>query len=107
MLYASRRLRKVRRGIPLSPEEQTLRAAGPALAALCDVLRSNARGGRRSVLRLHRIWMDYPGDAVESSVARALEFGQSDLTAIERMVLKSLHGDFFRLPTPNPDDTHG
>ena len=92
---------------PPSPEEQALRAAGPALAALCDVLRSNVRGGRRSVLRLHRIWMDYPEDAVESAVARALEFGQSDLAAIERMVLKSLHGNFFRLPTPNPDDAHG
>lgn len=84
-----------------------MRAAGPALAALCDVLRSNARGGRRSVLRLYRICMDYPEDAVESAVARALEFGQSDLTAIERMVLKGLHGDFFRLPTPNLDDSHG
>lgn len=92
---------------PPSHEEEVVRAAGPALAALCDVLRSNARGGRRSVLRLYRICMDYPEDAVESAVARALEFGQSDLTAIERMVLKGLHGDFFRLPTPNLDDSHG
>lgn len=92
---------------PPSPEELALRAGGPALTALCDALRSNARGGRRSVLRLHRMWIDYPDGAVESAARRALEFGQSDLGTIERMVLKTLHGDFFRLPTPNMDDPHG
>ena len=92
---------------PPSTEEHALRAAGPALAALCDALRRNAAGGRRSVLRLHRMWIDYPDGTVESAVARALAFGQSDLATIERMVVKSLHGEFFRLPTPNPDTSHG
>lgn len=92
---------------PPSPEELALRAAGPALAALCDALRINPARGRRSVLRLHRMWLDYPDNAVESAVARALSFGQSDLATIDRMILKSLHGDFFRLPTPNPDNPHG
>lgn len=85
---------------PPSAEELALRAAGPALAALCDALRVNPASGRRSVLRLHRMWLDYPEGAVESAVARALEYRQSDLAAIERMVLKSVHGDFFRLPQP-------
>ncbi len=92
---------------PPSAEELALRAAGPALAALCDALRINPASGRRSVLRLHRMWLDYPDDAVESAVARALQFGQSDLATIDRMILKSLHGEFFRLPTPNPDDLNG
>ena len=92
---------------PPSLEEIALRAAGPALAALCDALRINAAGGRRSVLRLHRMWLDYPDDAVEAAVVRALQFGQCDLATIDRMVLKSLHGDFFRLPTPTPDDPNG
>lgn len=92
---------------PPSPEERVLRAAGPALSALCDALRANAIGGRRSVLRLHRMWLDYPDGAVEAAVSRALEFGQCDLAVIERLVLKSLHGDFFRLPTPTSDDPHG
>lgn len=85
---------------PPSPEELALRAAGPALAALCDALRVNPASGRRSVLRLHRMWLDYPDGVVESAVARALEYRLSDLAAIERMVLKSVHGDFFRLPQP-------
>jgi hypothetical protein len=53
------------------------------------------------------MWLDYPDDAVESAVARALQFGQSDLATIDRMVLKRLHGDFFRLPTPTQDDPNG
>ena len=92
---------------PPSSEELALRGAGPALAALCDALRANARGGRRSVLRLHRMWLEYPDGAVEAAVTRALQFGQSDVGTIDRMVLKSLHGDFFRLPPPNPDNPHG
>lgn len=92
---------------PPSPEELALRAAGPALAALCDALRRNAAAGRRSVVRLHRMWLEYPDGAVETAVTRALAFGQSDLGVIERMVLKNLHGDFFRLPTPDPDAPHG
>ena len=92
---------------PPSGEELALRAASPALAALCDALRANALGGRRSVLRLHRMWLEYPDGAVEAAVTRALQFGQSDVATIDRMVLKSLHGDFFRLPNPNPDDPDG
>ena len=92
---------------PPSPEELALRAAGPSLAALCDALRINASGGRRSVLRLHRMWLEYPDGAVEAAVTRALQFGQSDLATIDRMILKSLHGEFFRIPTPNPDDPNG
>lgn len=92
---------------PPSAEELVLRAAGPALAALCDALRANAIGGRRSILRLHRMWLDYPDGALESAVSHALAFSQCDLAVIERLVLRSLHGDFFRLPTPTPDDPHG
>ncbi len=88
---------------PPSPEEVALRAAGPALAALCDALRKLPARGRRAVLRLHRIWLDYPTEAVEPAVARALDFGLVDLERIERMVLKNLHGDFFRLPLEDHD----
>jgi transposase len=91
---------------PPSPEELALRAAGPALAALCDQLRKDPRRGRKAVLRLHRIWRDYPTEAVEHAVARALDFGLADLARIEEMVLKNLHGTFFKLPS-DPEDDHG
>lgn len=54
------RWRRLQGPKPASPEEQVLRAAGPALAALCDALRLDAARGRKAVLRLHRIWPRLP-----------------------------------------------
>jgi hypothetical protein len=88
---------------PPSPEEVALRAAGPALAALCDALRKIPVRGRRAIVRLHRIWLDYPTEAVEPAVRRALDFGLTDPDRIEQMVLRSLRGDFFRLPQEDDD----
>ena len=100
-----RRPRRSHAPPPPSPEEVALRAAGPSLAALCDVLRAQ-RGGQalQSVRRLRRIWLDYPSDAVEAAVARALDFGLVDLDRIERMILRRIRGDFFKLPTDEDDD---
>ncbi len=61
------------------------------------------RLGALSRRRLHRIWLDYPTEAVETAVARALEFGLVDLERIERMVLRNLRGNSFRLPEEDPD----
>lgn len=90
---------------PQSPEEEALRASGPSLAALCDVLRVQ-RGGQalQAIRRLRRIWLDYPTDTVEAAVARALEFGLVDLERIERMILRNIRGNYFRLPTDEDDD---
>lgn len=82
---------------PPSPEELALRAASPAMSALCEILRQDAQRGRKAVLRLFRIWRDYPPEAVAQAVVRALEFGLADPARIERMVLKSLHDTFFNL----------
>lgn len=88
---------------PPCPEEQALRAAGPALAALCDALAKDRSRGRRAILRLHRLWLDYPTEVVEPAVARALDFRVCDIAQIERIVLQNLRGDFFRLPLEDSD----
>lgn len=88
---------------PPSPEERALRAAGPALSALCDALRKDPLRGRGAVRRLHRIWLDYPTEALEPVILHALRFDLVDLGRIERMVLRSLRGDFFRLPLEDDD----
>lgn len=99
-----------RRRQPPSPsgEETALRAGSPALAALCDALHLQ-RGGHATVVirRLHRMWLEYPGDALERAVRRALEFGLTNLERIERMTLQNVRGDFFRLPDPDPEDDDG
>ena len=84
-----------------------LRAAAPELGALVDLLRVR-HGGRaaRTVRHLHRIYMDYPTEAVVPAVRRALEFGLLELGRVEKIVLQQVAGDFFRLPT-TPEDEDG
>ncbi len=103
-----RKRRRARRGsaeIEL-PEEPVLRAAGQSLAALLDRL-ARHHGGRRAkhVRRLHRMYLDYPTEALDRAVSEALHHGLLDLGRIERMVLRYVAGDFFRLPLDDPIDT--
>ena len=97
------RRRRGKPTLPPSPEEATLRAAGPELAALADALRQK-HGGQalKALRRLHRIYLDFPTDAVVRAVSTALEYGLIDLGRIERLVIENVAGDFFRLPVP-PD----
>ena len=91
---------------PRSPstEETRLRALDPALATLCDLLKTRSRGGaRRELCRLHRIYVDYPTDAVLAAVRQAARYGLSDLGRLETMVLRAIAGDFFRLPVQDDD----
>jgi transposase len=90
--------------VPL-PEEPVLRAAGGSLAALVDRLRLH-HGGRRAkhIRRLHRMYLDYPAEALQRAVEDALHHGLLDLGRIERMVLRHVAGDFFRLPLHHDDD---
>jgi transposase len=85
------------------PEETALRAVDPVLGQLLDALRKRHGAWTvRRVRELHRIYVDYPTDAVVSAVRTALEYGLHDLRRIERMVLRNLAGTWFRLPL-NPD----
>ena len=103
-LLEHRRRRKKAPPAPL-PQEATLRTASPELGFLIDALRKR-HGGRaaKTVRQLHRIYLDYPTDAVVVAVGRALEFGLLDLNRIERMVLRHVAGDFFRLTTKEDED---
>lgn len=87
------------------PEETAMRASSEPLRAMVDVLKKK-HGGRatRMLQRLHRMWLDYPQEPMDLALTRALEHGLSDLGRIERLVLQHVAGDFFRLPTPDPED---
>ena len=59
----------------------------------------------RAVSRLHRMYCDYPTSAVRTAVRTALDFGLTDLERIERMVLRTVAGEFFKLAIePDPQD---
>jgi len=98
--HPEHRYRRRRRPEAPSDEECVLRAASPELGALVDGLRKRS-GGRalRKVRQLHRLYLDYPTEAVVDAVATALEYGLLDVSRIETIVLQRVAGDFFRLPT--------
>ncbi len=87
------------KGYPPLPEETTLRQAAPELGQLVDELKEK-RGGRsaRAIRKLYRMFLDYPTDTLRLVVSEALRYGLLDLRRIERMVLRNIAGDFFRLP---------
>jgi transposase len=92
--------------LPPLPEETVLRAVGPELAALVEQLRKR-HGGRavRPLRRLHRLFLDYPTEPLRHAVGQALAYGLTDIDRIERMVLRTLSGDFFRLPPTDTENT--
>ena len=84
---------------PALPQEATLRGVSAVLATLLDRLRHHHGGqAARSVRQLHRMYFDYPLPALEKAVGAALEYGLIDLGRIERLVLRHIAGEFFRLP---------
>lgn len=87
------------------PEENTLRHTAPELATLVDRLRRHYGGqAARSVRRLHRLYLDYPTDALLAAVRTALAHNLVHIGRIERMVLGHIAGEFFfRLPTDRKD----
>jgi hypothetical protein len=64
-------------------------------------------GGRatRPIQRLHRMWLDYPQEPLDTALRRALDHGLFDLERIEALVLRHVAGDFFRLPALQDEDT--
>ena len=89
-------------------EEHELRAAGPEFGELITALRTH-HGGRavRPIRALHRLYLDYPTAALRTAIRHALGYGLTDLVRLEKMVLKQIAGDYFRLRPPgDDDDTH-
>lgn len=109
-LHASRTLpehAKKRRppgSAPPIAEEGPLRAAAPELGTLIDALKKR-HGGRavRPIRRLYGMFVAYPTEPLVAGVGQALEYGLLDLERIERIVLRRIAGDFFRLPTEDRD----
>jgi hypothetical protein len=82
------------------PQETLLRGSSSTLAAMVEALKKR-HGGRaqRPLLRLHRMWLDYPQEPLDAALRVALDHGLFDLDRVEAIVLRHVAGDFFRLPT--------
>jgi len=93
---------------PRSPIETLLRGQGVEFERLIDCLQQR-HGGRavKAVRRLHKMWAEYPTDAITGAITAALAYGLTDLTRIERMILRRIAGDFFRLPMDPEENDDG
>jgi len=85
-------------------EEVTLRAAGKLFADFLDLTRNKHGRSARRVRRLHRIFIEYPTAAVTAALEEALRYGMTDLERLERMVLRQVAGNYFRLGATDDDD---
>jgi hypothetical protein len=81
---------------PLSPEEQALRTH-PGLASFLDQAFHHTGKSALFIRRLYQFYLDYPTESVEKVLQIACNFGLYDLGRIERMILRSIAGDYFRL----------
>jgi hypothetical protein len=85
--------------LPPIAEERLLMAACTELGELAQQLKKCHKGRAvRAIRQLHRMWLDYPTEALLTAVKRALSYGLTDLGRIERMILRNIAGDFFQLP---------
>jgi len=90
---------------PPLEEEKLLRVASPTMAAMVEALKKR-HGGRatRLLQRLHRMWLEYPQEPLDTALRVALEHGLFELQRIEALVLRHVAGDFFRLRPLDEDD---
>lgn len=101
-LPVHRRERGASKATPtMGPEEAALVAAGAEFVNMIALLRRHHPGrALRSVRRLHQLFLDYPTDALRVALTRCIDHGQHDLVAVERIVLRTVGTEWFRLPFP-------
>ena len=93
-------------------EEQGLLARAPEIADYIVELKKRGYGrGTLSLRRLRRMVDDYPRESVVAAVRTALHYGLFDLERLERMVLRGIAREYFKLGGPRSpggdDDAEG
>jgi transposase len=82
------------------PEEKTLGQLVPEVVDYVTALKKHGRKYRTLALRqLLRMAREYPRDAFLSAVAEAARYGLFDLDRLERMILRRIASEYFRLGT--------
>jgi transposase len=85
-------------------EEVELQAAGAEFGELLGRLHAEHGRALRHIRILHRLYLDYPTEALRKAIAHALGYGLTDLGRLEKLLLKQIAGDYFRLTPPSEDD---
>lgn len=81
-----------------SPEEKTLSKIAPQLGDYIQTLKKKGKKQTTLVLRqLVRMVRDYPPEPLHKALSEAHHYGLVDLDRVERMVLRHVAKDYFRL----------
>jgi len=81
-----------------SPEEQALAQADPPVPAYAAALKARSAGrGTLALRRLLGLYREYPRAAVRQAVTLAQHYGLFDLDRLERLTLRVIAKDYFRL----------
>ena len=84
------------------PEEQTLAQADPPVPAYAAALKQRSAGrGTLALRRLLALYREYPRAPFRRAVTLAAQYGLFDLDRLERLTLRVIAKDYFRL---SPDD---
>src|SRR2546426_3063347 len=88
------------------PEEQAIMKAAPEIAGYVQALKQSGRKHLVIALRqLLRMIRDYPREPVLAAIEEAAHYGLYDLDRLERMILRRIAREYFRLDrTPGEDD---
>lgn len=97
--HRPKRSRNGRRSEQPIAQEQKLREHSQALNAYTDILKKRSSGRAAvPIKRLHRMMEEYPAEPFDRAVKDALHFNMTDLERLDKMVLRNIAGEFFRLP---------
>ena len=81
-----------------SPEEQALAQADPPLPAYAALLKQRSAGrGTLALRRLLALYREYPRAPFRHAVTLAAQYGLFDLDRLERLTLRVIAKDYFRL----------
>jgi hypothetical protein len=84
------------------PEETALLAAAPEIAPYVENLKRHGRKVVALLLRqLLRLLRDYPREAFLGAIEEAGRYGLYDLDRVERMILRRVSREYFRLEDPD------
>jgi peptide subunit release factor 1 (eRF1) len=70
---------------------------GPPFAEFIEAQRKKHGPSVHRIRRLYRLYIEYPTEALRTALEEALLYGLTDLERIERMVLRNVAGNYFRL----------
>jgi len=88
------------------PEQQAILKAAPELADYLLALKQRGRKYLVFALRqLLRMIRDYPREPLVAAIKEAARYGLYDLDRVERMILRRIAREYFRL-YPSPGDDH-